>query len=118
MTTTLSVPVEIVAVVHEIEGGGYWAEAVGLPGCIAQAETLEALRENLRRAVTDWLTETPGKTGREAEELAAIPSKTLAADPALGSIGALREDAGLLDEAVADAYRLRREEPWRESGIE
>jgi Arc/MetJ-type ribon-helix-helix transcriptional regulator len=33
-------------------------------------------------------------------------------DPVLGSIGALKEDAELLNEIVADAYR-RREEPWR-----
>jgi Arc/MetJ-type ribon-helix-helix transcriptional regulator len=33
-------------------------------------------------------------------------------DPVLGSIGALKEDADLLDEIVADAYR-RRAEPWR-----
>jgi Arc/MetJ-type ribon-helix-helix transcriptional regulator len=36
------------------------------------------------------------------------------ADPLLGSIGAMREDAELLDEIVADAYRQRQEEPWRE----
>ncbi|QEH35210.1 hypothetical protein OJF2_37570 [Aquisphaera giovannonii] len=34
-------------------------------------------------------------------------------DPALGSIGAMREDAGLLDEIVADVYRRRREEKPR-----
>lgn len=37
-------------------------------------------------------------------------------DPALGSIGAMMEDAELLDEIVADAYRRRRDEPWREFG--
>lgn len=31
-----------------------------------------------------------------------------------GSIGAMRENAGLLDEIVADAYQRRREEKWRE----
>jgi hypothetical protein len=25
MTCTLSIPLEIIAVVHDIEGGGYWA---------------------------------------------------------------------------------------------
>ncbi len=39
---------------------------------------------------------------------------TLTAVNSVGSIGALREDAELLDEIVADAYRQRREEPWRE----
>src|SRR5690349_6401995 len=33
-------------------------------------------------------------------------------DPVLGYLGALKEDADLLDEIVADAYR-RRAEPWR-----
>jgi predicted RNase H-like HicB family nuclease len=69
---TLSVPVEIIAAVHEIEGGGYWAEAEGLPGCVAQAETLEGLRENLLQAVADWLSESREKTAREARQLAAI----------------------------------------------
>jgi Arc/MetJ-type ribon-helix-helix transcriptional regulator len=35
-------------------------------------------------------------------------------DPVLGSIGAMQEDAELLDEIVADAYQRRREETWRE----
>jgi Arc/MetJ-type ribon-helix-helix transcriptional regulator len=32
----------------------------------------------------------------------------------LGSIGAMRDSADELDEIVADAYRGRREETWRE----
>jgi Arc/MetJ-type ribon-helix-helix transcriptional regulator len=32
----------------------------------------------------------------------------------LGSIGAMREDAALLDEIVADAMKRRREETWRD----
>jgi Arc/MetJ-type ribon-helix-helix transcriptional regulator len=35
-------------------------------------------------------------------------------DPVLGSIGAMHEDADLLDEIVADAYRRRREDKPRE----
>lgn len=34
--------------------------------------------------------------------------------PNLGSIGALRDSAEELDEIVAEAYRQRREEQWRE----
>ena len=71
-TSTLSVSIEITAVVHEIEGGGYWAEVPGLPGCIAQAEGLEALRGNLLRSIDDWLAESPVKTEDEAKRLAAI----------------------------------------------
>ena len=40
------------------------------------------------------------------------------ADPLLGSIGFMSDAAAELDEIVADAYRLRREEPWRELGDE
>jgi Arc/MetJ-type ribon-helix-helix transcriptional regulator len=36
------------------------------------------------------------------------------AKPNLGSIGAMRDSADELDEIVADAYRKRREETWRE----
>jgi Arc/MetJ-type ribon-helix-helix transcriptional regulator len=34
-------------------------------------------------------------------------------DPVLGSIGSMHEDADLLDEIVADAYRRRREDQGR-----
>ena len=37
---------------------------------------------------------------------------------ALGSIGAMRDAADELDEIVADAYRKRREEPWRDIPVE
>jgi predicted RNase H-like HicB family nuclease len=72
MTCTLSIPLEIIAEVHEIEGGGYWAEVPRFPGCIAQAETIEALKENLVQAVEDWLTGLPVKTPEEARRLAEI----------------------------------------------
>ena len=38
-------------------------------------------------------------------------------DPVLGSIGAMSEDAELLDEIVADAYRRRREDKPREFNL-
>ncbi len=40
------------------------------------------------------------------------------ADTGLGSIGAMRDAADELDEIVADAYRKRREEPWRDIPVE
>ena len=82
MTSTLSVPVEIMAVVHEIEGGGYWAEVPCFPGCIAQAETLETLQRNIRLAIDDWLTVSPVKTEEEARQLAAIQGSSVTADQA------------------------------------
>lgn len=39
-------------------------------------------------------------------------------EPSLGSIGAMRDAAAELDEVVADAYRRRREETWRELDLE
>ena len=72
MTRTLSVPLEIIAEVHEIECGGYWAEVPRFPGCVAQAATIEALKENLVQAVEDWLAGSPVKTEDEARQLAEI----------------------------------------------
>lgn len=63
---------EIVADVHEIEGGGYWAEVPRFPGCVAQAETIEALKQNITQAVDDWLSGTPVKTEDDARRLAEI----------------------------------------------
>jgi predicted RNase H-like HicB family nuclease len=72
MTRILSVSLEIAAEVHEIEGGGYWAEVPRFPGCIAQAETIEALKENLVQAIEDWLAGSSVKTEDEARRLAEI----------------------------------------------
>jgi predicted RNase H-like HicB family nuclease len=62
MTCTLSVTLQIVAEVHEIEGGGYWAEIPRFPGCVAQAGSIEALKENIVQAVDDLLNGSPVKT--------------------------------------------------------
>ena len=42
------------AVVHE-EDGGYWAEIPALPGCFTQADNLEELKANLKKAAEGWL---------------------------------------------------------------
>ena len=44
MASTLSIPLQIVITleVHEVEGGGFWAEVPRFPGCVAQADTIEA----------------------------------------------------------------------------
>jgi predicted RNase H-like HicB family nuclease len=72
MTSTLTVPIEFSARVHSIEGGGYWAEVPSLPGCVAQAETLDALRENIRSAIADWMAQSAVRSHGEASQLAAI----------------------------------------------
>jgi predicted RNase H-like HicB family nuclease len=72
MTCTFSVPLQINAEVHEIEGGGYWAEVPRFPGCVAQAETIEQLKANIIQAVDDWLNGSSVKTEDEARQLAEI----------------------------------------------
>lgn len=48
------------AIIHEAEEGGFWAEVPALPGCVTQGETLEEVTANLREAVDGWLAvETP-----------------------------------------------------------
>jgi Arc/MetJ-type ribon-helix-helix transcriptional regulator len=46
------------------------------------------------------------------------PQSEMVPDPGLGSIGAMRDAADELDEIVADAYRKRREETWRDISVE
>lgn len=72
MITIVKVSVEITVVVHEIDGGGYWAEVACFPGCVAQAETLDGLKTNVISAIGDWLAESRVKTDDEARQLAAI----------------------------------------------
>jgi predicted RNase H-like HicB family nuclease len=76
MSSTLSIPVEFVAVVHDIDGGGYWAEVPCFPGCVAQAETLDGLKINMISAIGAWLAESRVKSGDEARELAIIQGST------------------------------------------
>ena len=40
--------------VYEAEEGGFWGEVAGLPGCVAQGETLEELREAAIGAIHAW----------------------------------------------------------------
>lgn len=42
-------------IVHETDGGGYWAEVPGIPGCATQGDTIEELRKNLCEAIEGCL---------------------------------------------------------------
>ena len=46
---------EIRAIVHEAEEGGYWAEVPALPGCATQADSLDELAQNFIEAVEGCL---------------------------------------------------------------
>jgi predicted RNase H-like HicB family nuclease len=39
------------AIVHEAQEGGYWAEVPSIPGCATQGESLEELITNLHDAI-------------------------------------------------------------------
>jgi len=41
-------------VLHK-EESGYWAEVPALKGCFTQGETVEEVTENIKEAITSWL---------------------------------------------------------------
>jgi predicted RNase H-like HicB family nuclease len=43
------------AIIHTADEGGYWAEVPALPGCVTQGESISEIEENLRDAVDIWL---------------------------------------------------------------
>ena len=56
------------AIIHKEEDGGYWAEVRVLPGCATQGETLEELLVNLPEAIEGYLSveiEAPLETGKD-----------------------------------------------------
>ena len=50
----------VVAIVHEAEEGGFWAEVPALPGCYTQAESLDELKINLKEVVELLMETSPG----------------------------------------------------------
>jgi predicted RNase H-like HicB family nuclease len=56
------------AIIHDEEGGGYWAEVPALPGCATQGDTMDELLANLREAIEGYLSveiETPLRPDRD-----------------------------------------------------
>lgn len=45
----------IKAIIHPAEEGGYWAEVPALPGCITEGDTMEEVMANLQDAIKGWL---------------------------------------------------------------
>ena len=43
------------AIIHDAEEGGYWAEVPALPGCVTQGDSIEEVMANLREAIDGWL---------------------------------------------------------------
>jgi len=45
----------IKAIIHPAEEGGYWAEVPALPGCITEGDSMEEVMANLKDAIEGWL---------------------------------------------------------------
>jgi len=43
------------AIIHDAEEGGFWAEVPALPGCVTQGDSIEEVTANLREAINGWL---------------------------------------------------------------
>ena len=65
---------EYIAVIHKAEEGGYWAEVIGLPGCVSQGETVEETVANVSEAVSLYMEvrASRGEAGPKAEEVVFI----------------------------------------------
>jgi predicted RNase H-like HicB family nuclease len=48
--------VNIKAIIHEAEEGGFWAEVPAIPGCATQGDTMDELMRNLHEAIEGCLT--------------------------------------------------------------
>ena len=57
----------IKAIVHEEDGGGYWAEVPAITGCATQGQTMDELLANLREAIEGCLSvdDAPFRDGKE-----------------------------------------------------
>ena len=56
------------AIIHEDEDGGFWAEVPAIPGCATQGDTMEELLANLHEAIEGCLSvevEAPFRDGKE-----------------------------------------------------
>ncbi len=49
-----SPPYTVAVYEGEPDEGGFWAEVLDLPGCVAQGETLDELRRNILSAIQAW----------------------------------------------------------------
>ena len=78
--STFSLPFLLTVDVHPIDGGGFYGEVRQLPGCIAQADTLEGLEAAIRLAIRDWCAEPGIQTEETARELAAIQGNDMIPD--------------------------------------
>jgi hypothetical protein len=63
---------QIKAIIHPAEEGGFWAEVPALPGCITEVDNMEEVINNLKDAIQGWLevaneSQKPDKTAKVVE---------------------------------------------------
>jgi predicted RNase H-like HicB family nuclease len=56
----------IKAIIHPAEEGGYWAEVPGLPGCITEGDSIKEVTANLKDAIEGWLSVANRRSAVEA----------------------------------------------------
>lgn len=52
------------------ENNGYWAEVPALKGCYTQGETIEEIKNNVKEAITAWLSVDLSETDDEVISVA------------------------------------------------
>jgi predicted RNase H-like HicB family nuclease len=63
---------QIQAIIHKAEEGGYWAEVPALPGCVSQGETMEDVTRNIREAIQGCLSVSVDETPEDLARLVEI----------------------------------------------
>lgn len=56
-------------VLHK-EDNGYWAEVPALKGCYTQGDSIEEVKENIKEAITAWLSVDVGDSNGEVISVA------------------------------------------------
>ena len=80
-------------------------------GCFASVD--DAMAEAARLLLREI-----GRTPPNSAKGGNVPPSLSANSEDMGSIGAMKDAADELDQIVADAYKRRREEPWRNISVE
>ncbi len=43
--------------IYPSEEGGFWAEALSMPGCVTEGDTIETIKPRIHEAIEAWLSE-------------------------------------------------------------
>jgi hypothetical protein len=101
----------------QAKGPGADLMTIHLP--VELESSIEAAVQSGRFAsIDDAMTAAARLLLREIGQQPPFGAPDLTADSGLGFIGALRDDADLLDQAVEHAMRVREERPWRLNPVE